>query len=110
MIHRRGSREFASRFEIALVAVSFPRGVAQQVDECRVQPFAGAALPAPVTTQSAFANLLPNAAGLLARKTSYLFGGYDPAPHRRYMELHRDTIITGFALMLVLYVIWQILF
>jgi len=50
------------------------------------QPFAGAVLPAPVTTQSAFANLLPNAAGLLARKTPYLFGGYDPANTLPYTE------------------------
>ncbi len=50
------------------------------------QPFAGASLPAPVTNQTAFANLLPNAAGLLARKTSYLFGGYDPSNTLPYTE------------------------
>jgi Carboxypeptidase regulatory-like domain len=50
------------------------------------QPFAGAQLPPAVTTQSAFANLLPNAAGLLARKTTYLFGGYDPSNSLPYTE------------------------
>jgi len=39
-----------------------------------------------------------------------LLGGFEAAPHRWYVEKHRDTIITGFALMVVLYVVWVILF
>ena len=36
-------------------------------------PFAGATIPPPVTSASAFAGLVPNAAGLLKRTQTYLF-------------------------------------
>jgi hypothetical protein len=39
-----------------------------------------------------------------------VFGGFAPAPHRKYLESHRDTIIAGFGLAIVLYVLFDIFF
>jgi hypothetical protein len=49
-------------------------------------PFAGAVLPPPVTSQSAFANLIPNTAQLRKGATAYTFGGYDPSNVLPYTE------------------------
>jgi hypothetical protein len=43
------------------------------------EPFAGAALPAPVTSLAGINALIPNGAGVAAGKTTYLVGAYDPA-------------------------------
>jgi uncharacterized membrane protein len=37
-------------------------------------------------------------------------GGYGQEPIRKYMDSHRDTIIAGFALWVVLYLLWEIFF
>ncbi|MBZ5723378.1 MAG: TonB-dependent receptor [Acidobacteriia bacterium] len=50
------------------------------------QPFAGAALPAPVTNLNLFSSLFPNAASLAKGTTTYLFGGYDPTNKLPYSE------------------------
>ncbi len=39
-----------------------------------------------------------------------VLGGTGQAPHRRYMETHRDTIIAGFVLTAILYVLFSIFF
>ena len=39
-----------------------------------------------------------------------VFGGVGPAPTRKYLETHRDTIITGFVLAAILYVLFEICF
>jgi len=49
-------------------------------------PFAGATIPAPVTSQTLFAGLVPNAAALRAGTSTYVFGGYDPANKLPYTE------------------------
>jgi hypothetical protein len=49
-------------------------------------PFSGAVLPSPVTSQSAFANLIPNIAQLRKGATAYTFGGYDPSDVLPYTE------------------------
>jgi len=50
------------------------------------QPFAGATLPAPVTSLAGMNALVPNAAGLKQGKTTFLFGGYDPNNKLPYTE------------------------
>jgi hypothetical protein len=49
-------------------------------------PFAGATLPAPVTSLASMNALVPNAAGLKQGKTTFLFGGYDPNNKLPYTE------------------------
>ena len=39
-----------------------------------------------------------------------VFGGVSQAPHRKYLEKHRDAIISGFVLAAILYVLFQIFF
>ena len=39
-----------------------------------------------------------------------VFGGVGPSPLRKYADSHRDTIIAGFVLWVVLYALWEIFF
>ncbi|MEY2478919.1 MAG: hypothetical protein QOG87_4234 [Actinomycetota bacterium] len=39
-----------------------------------------------------------------------VFGGVGPSPLRKYADSHRDTIIAGFVLWVVLYLLWEIFF
>lgn len=39
-----------------------------------------------------------------------VFGGVGPSPIRRYVDSHRDTIIAGFILAIILYVLFQVSF
>lgn len=39
-----------------------------------------------------------------------VFGGVGPSPLRKYADSHRDTIIAGFILWVVLYALWEIFF
>lgn len=39
-----------------------------------------------------------------------VFGGVGPSPLRKYAESHRDTIIAGFVLWVILYLLWEIFF
>jgi uncharacterized membrane protein len=39
-----------------------------------------------------------------------VFGGVGPSPLRKYADSHRDTIIAGFVLWVILYLLWEILF
>jgi uncharacterized membrane protein len=48
--------------------------------------------------------------GLLELNALGRLGGYGPEPIRKYMDSHRDTIIVGFGLWVVLYLLWEILF
>jgi len=50
------------------------------------QPFAGATLPAPVTSLASLNAQVPNAAKVLAGATTFLFGGYDPRTKLPYTE------------------------
>jgi len=50
------------------------------------QPFAGAVLPPPVTNTASVTALVPNAASVKTGKTTYVFGGYDPANLLPYTE------------------------
>jgi hypothetical protein len=49
-------------------------------------PYAGATIPAPVTSANAFTGLVPNAASLLKGSQPLVFGGYDPANTLPYTE------------------------
>ena len=48
--------------------------------------------------------------GLLELNALGRLGGYGPGPIRKYMDSHRDTIIVGFVLWAVLYVLWELFF
>jgi hypothetical protein len=39
-----------------------------------------------------------------------VLGGYGPAPHRKYLETHKNTIIAGFVLWAALYLLWDLVF
>jgi uncharacterized membrane protein len=39
-----------------------------------------------------------------------VFGGVGPSPLRKYVDSHRDTIIYGFVLWVILYALWEIFF
>src|SRR5262249_35239349 len=49
-------------------------------------PFQGANIPAPVTSQTAFAGLVKNIAQLRTGSVPYIFGGYDPPNVLPYTE------------------------
>ena len=46
--------------------------------------------------------------GLLEANALGLLGGTGQGPIRRYLETHRDTIIAGFALWVVIYLLWEL--
>jgi hypothetical protein len=48
--------------------------------------------------------------GLIELNALGVFGGVGPSPLRRYADSHRDTIIAGFVLWLIIYAIWEIMF
>jgi uncharacterized membrane protein len=48
--------------------------------------------------------------GLLELNALGRLGGYGQEPIRKYMDSHRDTLIVGFGLWIVLYLLWEILF
>jgi hypothetical protein len=50
------------------------------------QPFTGATIPPDVTSQTLFANLMPNVAQIKNGTATYVFGGYDPANVLPYTE------------------------
>jgi hypothetical protein len=39
-----------------------------------------------------------------------VLGGFGPAPHRKYLESHRNTLIAGFVLAAILYVLFDVFF
>lgn len=47
---------------------------------------------------------------LLEANAIGLFGGVGPSPLRKYADSHRDTIIAGFVLWIVIYALWEIFF
>jgi hypothetical protein len=68
------------------VALPFVQQVNATSSGTLSQPFTGATIPAPVTTQTLFANLMPNAAQIKNGAATYVFGGYDPANVLPYTE------------------------
>jgi uncharacterized membrane protein len=48
--------------------------------------------------------------GLIELNAIGVFGGVGPSPLRKYADNHRDTIIYGFVLWVIFYVLWEILF
>jgi hypothetical protein len=68
------------------VALPFVQQVNGSATGTLSQPFAGAAFPPAVTTQTLFANLMPNIAQIKSGAATYVFGGYDPANVLPYTE------------------------
>lgn len=68
------------------VALPFVQQVNATSSGTLSQPFAGAAIPPDVTTQTLFANLMPNVAQIKNGAATYVFGGYDPANVLPYTE------------------------
>lgn len=68
------------------VALPFVQQVNATASGTLSQPFLGAAIPPPVTTQTLFANLFPNAAQIKSGAATYVFGGYDPSNVLPYTE------------------------